>query len=235
MGDLHSVQKKKKHLNGVICTFQSLPLHFAEKSLIRHWSEPEVWSRAGHTLSASAVIIQPGNCQEIEWQTGLKINPCQTLRHTLWVSCSSAAPRWCLCCIMRPCVYIYSRGHMRDAGVCVLGGHALETLAHTHTHTLTSGLFRPPGWTNRLQTMWLYKTLRGRWMSARFYTRGGAHTVRCCHAVETCLDPPSFSVSYSHICKNSSPYICVCHMSIASAEWCLFSIQMYVILWPCMD
>lgn len=115
--------KKKKHLNGVICTFQSLPLHFAEKSLIRHWSEPEVWSRAGHTLSASAVIIQPGNCQEIEWQTGLKINPCQTLRHTLSE------------CLVHP---------LHQGGVCVaLCGrvctftHAVETLAYIHIHTHT--------------------------------------------------------------------------------------------------
>lgn len=33
-------------------------------------------------MSECAVIIQQGNCQEIERQTGLKINLCQTLKFT---------------------------------------------------------------------------------------------------------------------------------------------------------
>lgn len=179
-------KNKKKHLNGVICTFQSLPLHFAVKSLIRHWSEPEVWRRAGHTLSASAVIIQPGNCQEIEWQTELKINPCQTLRHTLSECLVHPLHQGGVCVALCGRVCTFSR-----ADTCEMqvgwegwgGARPRDICTHTHTHAdLRAGQTdcRPCDCTKPYAA------------DGWFYLRWTAHTVRCCHAVETCLDPPSF-------------------------------------------
>ncbi len=113
------------------------PPHFAEEPLIRHWSEPEVWSWTGHTMSESAVIIQQGNCQEIERQTGLKINLCQTLKFT-FPPLDLLVPLFIRCAVVvfvlhyvAMCVRLLLLTEW-DAGVSTAA--PWDTSRHTHRH-----------------------------------------------------------------------------------------------------
>lgn len=151
---------EKKHLNGVICTFHSLP-HVLQRS---HLLSIDLSLRCGaeqgthcqRVLSLSNKAI----ARKLKDRQGWKLI-CVRLWNTLF-QCSSVrllrggggvcVALCCSVCAFTPADTVRCR--------CEWGrpwGHL-----KTHTHTLTSGLHRPLGCTNRLSAMWLCRTLSGR-------------------------------------------------------------------------
>lgn len=134
------------------------PPHFAEEPLIRHWSEPRVWSWTGRRVSESPVIYQQGNCKEIERQTALKINLWDTEIHIFFMPLFIC---WCLCCSFSVCASSRGCSEMQ-----VWAGQPHGALKDTHTH-----------WPLDAQTAVLHKQTDGPcgWAEPRL-TDGHTHT-----------------------------------------------------------
>lgn len=162
MGDLQRVQKKKKkkrkHLNGVICTFHSLPRVLQRSYILGIDLSPGFGAEQAAHCQSRLSLYQQGNCQEIERQTGLKINP--TLEYTPFfffsvpLFISSAVSRGRLCCIRRRrcvCVCTFTPA---DTVRC-----RCEHLPPPHTGHLKDA--RTHADLRIARTSWLHKQTRG--------------------------------------------------------------------------